>query len=61
MCPVRSVTYVSGRSRASRDGATHTAERLQQRAHSYDEGAELLRRLIAHANSSGGTGERSDS
>jgi two-component system chemotaxis response regulator CheB len=45
---------------ASRDGAAQVAEQLQKRAHSYDEGAELLRGLIAHANSSGDTGERSD-
>jgi len=29
------------------------AELLQQRADSYEEGAELLRRLIAHHNASG--------
>jgi hypothetical protein len=42
---------------ASRKGAAQRAAQLQERAHSYDEGAELLRRLIAHANSSNGTSE----
>jgi two-component system chemotaxis response regulator CheB len=45
---------------ASREGAAQTAEQLQQRAHSYDEGAELLRGLIAHVNSSSGTSESGD-
>ena len=40
---------------ASRGGATHVAKELQKRALSYEEDAELLRRLIAHVNSSGGT------
>jgi two-component system, chemotaxis family, protein-glutamate methylesterase/glutaminase len=42
---------------ASRKGAAQRAAQLQERTHSYDEGAELLRRLIAHANSSNGTSE----
>jgi two-component system, chemotaxis family, protein-glutamate methylesterase/glutaminase len=35
---------------ARRGGAVADAERLQERARSYEEGAELLCRLIAHAN-----------
>jgi two-component system, chemotaxis family, protein-glutamate methylesterase/glutaminase len=35
---------------ARRDGAIADAERFQERARSYEEGAELLCRLIAHAN-----------
>ena len=46
---------------ASREGSAQMAERLQKRAYSYDEGAELLRRLIAHANSLGETGVSSRS
>jgi two-component system chemotaxis response regulator CheB len=46
---------------ALREGAALSAEEWQKRAHSYDEGAELLRRLIAHANDSSGTSESSDS
>ncbi len=46
---------------ASREGATIAAEQLQKRAESYDEGAELLRGLIARVNSSAGTTESSGS
>jgi two-component system chemotaxis response regulator CheB len=35
---------------ASSNGATAQAEQLRERAKSYEEGAELLRRLIAHGN-----------
>ena len=34
-----------------------TAEQLQQRARSYEEGADLLRDLLAHGNRSGGASE----
>ena len=37
---------------ACREGAARSAEQLQKRALSYEEGAELLRRLIAHSNRS---------
>jgi two-component system, chemotaxis family, protein-glutamate methylesterase/glutaminase len=46
---------------AFREGAMRVAEGLQKRAASYDEGAELLRRLIAHANSLVEAGEPSGS
>ena len=39
---------------ACREGAARSAEQLQKRALSYEEGAELLRRLIAHSNRSSG-------
>jgi two-component system chemotaxis response regulator CheB len=40
---------------ARREGAARSAEQLEQRAESYEEGAELLRQLIAHSNSLGGS------
>ena len=39
---------------ARAQGGDSSAEQLQQRAQSYEEGAELLRRLIAHGNGRGG-------
>jgi two-component system, chemotaxis family, protein-glutamate methylesterase/glutaminase len=42
---------------ASEGGATTRAEALRERAKSYEEGAELLRRLIAHGNGFEGPGE----
>jgi two-component system chemotaxis response regulator CheB len=41
-------------------GAAHEAEQLQQRARSYEEGADLLRNLLARGNRSGGTLEDSE-
>jgi two-component system, chemotaxis family, protein-glutamate methylesterase/glutaminase len=46
--------------RARAQGGDSSAEQLQQRAQSYQEGAELLRRLIAHGNGSGGPVEGSE-
>jgi hypothetical protein len=43
--------------RARVQGGDGSAELLQQRARSYEEGAELLRRLIAHGNGPGGAVE----
>ena len=40
---------------ARREGAARSAEQLQKRALSYEEGAELLRRLIAHSDGSRST------
>jgi len=42
---------------ASERGATAQAEQLRERAKSYEEGADLLRRLIAHGNGFEGPGE----
>jgi two-component system, chemotaxis family, protein-glutamate methylesterase/glutaminase len=44
---------------ARRQGNARSSEQLQQRAQSYADGAELLRGLIAHGNSSGDAAEES--
>jgi hypothetical protein len=48
------------RTRRARGAAT-AAEQLQQRAQSYEEGADLLRDLLAHGTRSGGASEDRDS
>ena len=40
---------------ACRKGVAQTAQQLAKRAESYEEGAELLRRLIAHSDGSRST------
>ena len=42
-------------------GAATAAEQLQQRAQSYEEGADLLRDLLAHGTRSGGASEDRES
>jgi len=45
---------------ARRHGAARSAAQLQQRADSYEEGAELLRRLIGHGTGAAAASEASE-
>jgi two-component system chemotaxis response regulator CheB len=49
----RSIVVRRMADQARQGGAARTAEQLQERAESYEEGVELLRRLIAHGNRAG--------